>query len=245
MKSARILGLALILISNSAWSQDNSKVDWRITPYLWMVNMEGSMSVGPIDQDVDMSFSDIVKDLDFAGEVFAEVGKDKHAVHVDYTYLRLKPDPTELPNPPFQEGAELSSKLTANLFEAAYKYRWNGPNSHALVLGARLIDIEMRMTAGDLPAVTAGPSWWDYFVGIQTRNQMSPKWDFGFYGTVGTGGSDLPWTAQATFGRRYSNDNRLMLGLRAWGIDYSKDGGRNASTLDMTFYGLMVGYEFN
>ncbi len=57
-----------------------------------------------------------------------------------------------------------------------------------------------------LPASTAGPGWWDYFVGIKTHNSISAKWDFDFYGTHGTGGSDLPWTLQAMFGRRYAND---------------------------------------
>ena len=56
----------------------------------------------------------------------------------------------------------------------------------ALVLGARLIDMEIRMSPARLPEVTAGPSWWDYFVGIKTHNTISPKWDFDFYGTVGT-----------------------------------------------------------
>ena len=245
MKLTRIIGLALLLISTSAWSQDSDQFDWKITPYLWLVSMDGDLSIGPIDQEIDASFGDIVSDLDFAGEIYAELGKDKHAFHVDYTYLRLKPDPTELPSPPFLPDSELSSKLTNNIFEAAYNYRWKGPDGPALVLGARLIDMEMRMSPARLPAVTAGPSWWDYLVGIKTHNTISPKWDFDFYGTIGTGGSDLPWTAQAVFGRRYSNDNRLMLGFRAWGLDYSNVNNSRPAALDLNIYGFMVGYEFN
>ena len=45
--------------------------------------------------------------------------------------------------------------------------------------------------------------------------------------------------------RHTINDNRLMLGLRTWGIDYSDGKGVNAAALDMTFYGFMVGYDFN
>ena len=39
------------------------------------------------------------------------------------------------------------------------------------------------------------------------------------------GGSDLLWTLQAMFGRRYSNDNRLALCVRVWGVDYSQGKG--------------------
>jgi len=245
MKWTRVIGLALILISNSAWSQDADQLDWKITPYLWAINMDGGLSIGPIDQDIDVSFSDIVSNFDLGAAIYAELGKGKHAFHIDYTYLRLKPDPTELQSPPFPPNAELSTKMTINLFEPAYNYRWNGPDGPALVLGARLTDMDIRMSPANLPAVNAGPSWWDYFVGIKTHNAISPKWDFDFYGTVGAGGSDLPWTLQAVFARRYSNDNRLALGFRLWGVDYSDGKGLQRNAIDLTYYGLMVGYEFN
>ena len=86
-----------------------------------------------------------------------------------------------------------------------------------------------------------------YFAGVKTHNSISTNWDFDFYGTIGTGGSDLPWTVQGMFGRRFSNGNRLGLGVRVWGIDYAEGEGLAGqyTTLDTTFYGLMIGYEFN
>jgi len=247
MKSLRLIGAFLALISTSGWAQESAGMDWKITPYLWMVGISGDVAIGPIEQELDVSFSDVWNDFEIGGAVFAEFGKDKHAVHLDYTYLRLRPDPTPLPSPPFQPDAELATKMTINIFETAYSYRWRGTDGPALVLGARMMDIEMRMNIGNLPVAEAGPDWWDYFAGVKTHNAMGAKWDFDFYGTIGTGGSDLPWTLQAMFGRRYSNDNRLMLGFRVWGIDYSdKEGAMNQySALDATFYGMMVGYEFN
>jgi hypothetical protein len=62
--------------------------------------MTGDLSIGPFNQDIDVSFSDILSNMDFAGQVYTELGKGKHAVHFDYTYLRLKPDPTKLASPP-------------------------------------------------------------------------------------------------------------------------------------------------
>jgi hypothetical protein len=245
MKLIKVLGLTLLLISTSAWSQDSDEWDWKVTPYLWLINMEGDVSIGPLAPEIDESFSDILSNLDFAGEIYAELGKGNHAVHVDYSYLRIKPDPTELASPPYPPDSELATKLTNNIFETAYNYRWNGPDGPALVLGARLIDMEIRMSPTGQPAVNAGPNWWDYFVGIKTHNTISTKWDFDFYGTIGTGGSDLPWTVQANFGRRYSNGNRLMLGFRAWGLDYSEVENSTATALDLNLYGFMVGYEFN
>ena len=247
MKSIRVLCVLFALTCSTAWAQGSDEWDWKIAPYLWAVSLDGEIAIGEITQDIDVSFSDILSDFELGGSVYAEVGKGNHAFHIDYTYIRTRPDPTPLPTPPFQEGAELASKMTINIFEPAYHYRWDGADGPALVLGARLMDIEMRMNIGNLPAAEAGPNWWDYFVGVKTHNAISEKWDFGFYGTIGTGGSDLPWTLQGMFGRRYSNGNRLGLGVRVWGIDYSKNEGvRDQYTaLDATFYGLMIGYKFN
>lgn len=83
--------------------------------------------------------------------------------------------------------------------------------------------------------------------GVKTNNVISANWGFGFYGTIGEGDSDLPWTLQGIFGRRFSNDNRLGLGVRVWGIDFSENEGLMGqfTRIDATFYGLIIGYEFN
>jgi hypothetical protein len=240
-----MIGFSLIAISTSAHSQNADQWDWKIAPYLWGINMDGDLSIGPIDQDIDVSFSDILDNMEIAAQVYAELGKSNHSVHFDYTYLRLRPDATALPSPPFQEGAKLASKMTVNILETAYNYRWNGVDGPVLVLGARLTDMQIRMNIGNLPVAESGPDWWDYFVGVKTRSAISTDWDFEFYGTVGTGGSDLPWTLQTTFGRRYSNGNRLLLGFRLWGVDYSQGTGLQSTEMDLNYYGAVIGYEFN
>lgn len=248
MKFLQLICACLAMVSASSWAQESGGIDWKIAPYLWTVGLDGSITIGEINQDIDVSFSDILSDFELGGSLYAELGKGNHAFHIDYTYIRTRPDPTPLPTPPFQEGAELASKMTINIFEPAYNYRFNGAEyGPSLVLGARLVDIKMRMNIGNLPAAEAGPDWWDYFVGVKTHNAISDKWDFDFYGTIGTGGSDTPWTLQGMFGRKFSNGNRLGLGVRVWGIDYSDKGGLmgDYTAIDATFYGLMVGYEFN
>ncbi len=254
MKLRHYFYVIAALSCSSTWAQESDSWDWKIAPYLWTVGISGDLVIGDISQDLDLSFSDILSDFELGGSVFTEFGKGHHAVHFDYTYLRLRPDPTEFPSPPFPPESTLSTKMTINIFEPAYNYRFDGLNSTALVVGARYMDIAMRMTpdlTGPAPIdpdpVEVGPSWWDYFIGIKTHNEISANWDFGFYGTIGGGDSDLPWTLQAMFGRRFSNDNRLGLGVRVWGIDFSDNEGLMGefTQIDATFYGLLIGYEFN
>lgn len=245
MKGVSLLGISLALMSTLTHAQGTDPWDWKITPYLWGINLGGDLSIGPISQDIDVSFSDILSNLELAGLVYTELGKGKHAVHFDYSYVRLRPDPTELASPPFPPNVKLSTKITMNIFEPAYNYRWHGPDGPAVVVGARFTDAEIRLSPENLPASTSGPGWWDYFVGIKTHNAINTNWDFDFYGTVGAGDSDFPWTLQASFGRRFESDNRLQLGFRLWGVDYSQGKGARRTTLDLNYYGFIIGYEFN
>jgi hypothetical protein len=254
MNIPRILVAMLILTSVSTWAQDGDRFDWKIAPYFWAMNIDGSLAFRDLEQDLDVSFKDLVSTFDIGGALFAELGKGNHAVHIDYTYIRLKPDPIALPSPPFPPDSTLSTKMTVKIFEPAYNYRWAGPDGGAIVLGARYMDIEMRMKPDltgpgliDPDPVEVGPSWWDFFIGVKTHNRISANWDFDFYGTIGAGDSDLPWTLQGKFSRRFSNDNRLGLGVRVWGIDFSENEGvmGQFTGIDMTFYGLLIGYEFN
>ena len=251
--------LLVYLLPGVASAQNSDGVDWKIAPYLWAVGIDGSATLAGYEQDLDVSFSDLASDLEIGGSVFAEVGKGHHALSLDYTYLRLKPDPTPLPSPPTPPDSAMATKMTINILETAYNYRFDGLGSTALVAGARYMDIALRLTpeinGPQLPVepsfpqdpIEFGPSWWDGFVGVKTFNSISQKWDFEFYGTVGYGQSDWPWTLQAMFSRRYSNDNRLGLGVRMWGIDYSDNNGfmGDYAAIDATFFGLMLGYEFN
>ena len=249
----------LCVLPGVASAQMSDDLDWKISPYLWTVGMDGSATLIGYEQDLDVSFSDILDDFEVGGSIFAEVGKGHHALSVDYTYLRLKPDPTALPTPPAPPDSTMATKMTINIFEAAYNYRFDGLNSTALVAGARYMDIALRLTPDingpELPIeppfpqdpLEFGPDWWDGFVGIKTYRQLGQAWSFEFYGTVGYGGSDWPWTLQAMFARSFSNDNRLALGARVWGIDYSDNNGLQGeyAAIDATFFGLMIGYEFN
>ena len=263
MKNVFSICTAIVLLCASTWAHGSDEWEWKVAPYLWTVGIDGTLAVGSLESDLDVSFGDILSDFDVGGSLYGELGKGRHAFHVDYTYLRLKPDDTALPTPPFPMDSSLSSKMTTNILEGAYHFALNEAGTVELVAGARYLDIEMRLTPNvtapapptqppveppfpDSP-VEVGPSWWDYFVGIRTSQRISANWDFEFYGTYGGGDSDHPWTLQAMFGRRFANENRLGLGFRIWSIDYSNvEGIRNELTrIDTTFTGFMIGYEFN
>ena len=259
MNSVKFLFVLLAFLSGTTNGQESDDWDWKIAPYLWAVGLDGTATLAGYDQDINVGFSDFLSEFEIGGSVFAEVGKGHHAFSFDYSYIRLKPDPTLLPSPPTPPDSTMATKMTVNIFESAYNYRLDSLDSTAIVVGARYIDLALRLTPNingpELPIeppfpqnpVEFGLSWWDAFVGVKTFNQISQNWAFQFYGSVGYGQSDWPWTLHGLFTRQFSNNNRLGLGARVWGIDYSKNisfMGEYAG-IDATFYGLIIGYEFN
>ena len=122
MKTALAHILALCLLPGIALAQSSDSVDWKIAPYLWTVGMDGSATLAGYEQDLDVSFSDILSDFEIGGSVYAEIGKGHHAFSADYTYIRLRPDPTPLPSPPTPPDSTMETKMTINILELAYIY---------------------------------------------------------------------------------------------------------------------------
>ena len=73
-----IFMLVIGLVCPMAYGEGPNKTDsdeWRfsITPYLWAVGLNGDMTVKGVDSDVDVSFGDILTNLDIALEAHFEV----------------------------------------------------------------------------------------------------------------------------------------------------------------------------
>lgn len=238
-----------LILTAPVFAQSDDAWDFKVAPYLWLVGIEGTLSVGTSTGDLDASFSDILDQLDFAGQVFFSGQRGKHGFHVDYTYLRLKPDDTPLSTPPFPPESTLGTKLTTNLLEVAYNHYFDVPdNDVAFLVGLRYTDMEIQLDPSFQEGrINAGPSsLTDFFVGVRTVTPISDKWAFSFQGTAGTGDSESPLTLQAVFSREVRHGNRLAIGARYWKLKFREDGPKNMPvTMDTNFAGLMVGYMFD
>ncbi|MHC5024825.1 MAG: hypothetical protein ACYTGG_13130 [Planctomycetota bacterium] len=67
---------------------------WRIdlTPVLWAPEVDGTATVRGVDADIDMSFSDILDDLDFGAMLQVRAFKDPWVVQFNGFYLKLETD---------------------------------------------------------------------------------------------------------------------------------------------------------
>ena len=215
--------------------------EFAIAPYLVAAGMDGSMTVKGIDADVDVPFSDIIDNLDFAAMVHFDMRNDHWVLMSDLFYVDL-----EGSNDVALGTATVTVQQT--LFEVAGGYRVSP--AVTLLGGGRWVDLESssRYTGQILDEeVSAGKSWIDPFVGIHLMTPLSERWWFGARGDIGGFGvgSDLAWQVYTDIGFRASRVVSIILGYRAIDMDYEDGSGRDLFRYDMLIAGPQLAVAFS
>lgn len=237
------LGAAVVILAApQAGAQSGSDSwDFSIAPYLIAAGMDGSITVKGIEADVDVPFSDIVDNLDFAAMVRFDMRNERWVLSSDLFYVDL-------------EGNKDAALGTASvvvqqtLFEVAGGYRISP--AFTLLAGARWVDLETGIRYADEFAereVDAGKSWVDPFIGIQVMAPLTQRWWLGARGDIGGFGvgSEMAWQAYADLGFRVSDLVSVFLGYRAIDMDYEDGSGRDLFRYDMLIAGPQIGVTFS
>jgi len=235
---------AVVALSASLASAQASSNKWQyaIAPYLWGAGMDGTLTIGDQQANIDVPFSDILDDLDFALMGHFDMRNDRWLVVSDLVFVDLE-DKQDLTRGTLKAGVDLT------IFEAAGGYRVSP--AIALIAGARWVDMSASLSySGELaqPDADAGESWIDPVVGINVFTPLSKneKWWLGAYGDIGGFGigSQLTWELYANVGYRASHLVSIVLGYRALDIDYEGGSGARSADLDLLISGPELGVVF-
>jgi hypothetical protein len=236
------------LTSVAAAQEFAPEPDWKISAYLWTAALDGTLGLGPIEADIDLSFSDLLSDLDIGGSLAVRRDMGSHMLVGDLTYLALTPD--DQPGP---MGSTIGSGLDLTLLAAYYGYKWGQSDRYgALLVGARYNELAIDMNVKfDLPTapevkVSVAPSFTDIVIGGMFATKLSPKWDMFFTGDIGAGGSNSSWQTQVMFQRRLQSGNRINMGARILSVDFDDTvAGGQLFVLDATITGFMFGFTWD
>jgi hypothetical protein len=236
-------GAAVVILSAPQAAAQSGSNDWEfaIVPYLVAAGMDGSITVKGIDADVDVPFSDIIDNLDFAAMAHFEMKNQRWMLSSDLFYVDLEGN-----NDVALGTASVTVQQT--LFEVAGGYRVSPV--FTLLAGARWVDLEnrIRYTGPILDEdVNAGKSWIDPFVGVHIMAPFAERWWFGAHGDIGGFGvgSELAWQAYADVGFHASKVVSIILGYRAIDMDYEDGSGRDLFRYDMLIAGPQIGVAFS
>ncbi len=212
--------------------------DWnfRAFLYLWAPELGGRTVTG---QDMSVSFSDILDNLDFGLMGALEANRGPWSFLGDFQYLDLSSGSNAAVGPGIPASADADVEGFVFTGSAGYDLRSDQTGQLVAFGGFRYLDMD---TTANL-AVGAGSQRLsekinntDAIIGLRGFHPLSEKWAISYYGDIGAGDSDLTWQASLTFDYRINNW-QLSLGYRHLDWDIS-----NSNLLSaLSFSGPIVG----
>ena len=187
--------------------------DWslNISPYVWGAGLEGSIASfpGAPTAEVDVSFEDILENLDMAGMAIVELRYGRVAAYMDLVYTSIGAD-QETPLGILFDDVELENELFIGTFGGAYRALETDHATLDLLGGVRVwsVDTVLKLEGGVLPdrEFEHGENWIDPIVGLHGLYQfengvfLTSLSQVGGFGV----GSDLTWDTFGGIGYRFT-----------------------------------------
>jgi hypothetical protein len=226
---------------------DDDEWTFEISPYLWAAALKGDLRVRNSTAQVDASFSDLFKQLDFALAVRLEAGKNRWRVIIDENYMNLGTTGTGL------LGQPVDIQPTLNFFEVGASYAVvvvpnddstaNDPLPPVFELeglgGLRHTHFGLGIQRGTNPAEEGSRNLVDFFGGARLKGRPHPEFTIIVKSTVGGGGSNLAWTFSGV------GDYRFRRNMSFWGgyqiLDMDADDPSNTVGFNGKLHGLIFG----
>jgi hypothetical protein len=256
---ARLVCLLGVLAPSYVGADEFVSNDWQfqIAPYAWALAADGDTTVQGQKSDLDLSFQDIVDELNYGLMLEGEARKGRIGVFTNILYANLGKN---------EESGGTTIDPDINLFWGSFAgfYRlgpWDldseaGGDGPQLIVdpyaGVRYtyLDVDLDVSPGG--DFGGDEQWVDPIVGLRTIWQLTPRWGVTAGGDIGGFGvgSDFQWMATGLIRYRFGlfgdDDAQFGAGYRALHQDYSDGSGANKFEWDVTLHGpvFTVGIEF-
>ena len=208
--------------------------DWTFTTaaYLWGASLDGKSGVfGLPPQELELSFGDVLEDLQFAVMGLAEARKGPFMLGMDLTYTKVSSTIDSPRGIIFDDvSVDTTSWMVTGI--AGYSIFDNDVARLDLVGGARLWSVnsefalDSKLQRLDGRTAEDGASWADPLMGAKLLLDLTPDLYISAWGMVGGFGigSDEMWDVMAGAGYRFNDTFSVFGGYRAVSVDYSDDG---------------------
>ena len=214
---------------------------WKFggSAYLWAAGVEGTDSAG---DEIDVSFSDILEDLDGGLMGIISARKGKWTLLADLIYLSIHQETSSTANiigVPEKIDVDVKLKGFISTFGVAYRVIEDEMTRLDLLVGARYFYLSVDLdtdVGGSKISGSDSEDVLDAIIGSQVILNLSDRWYLSCYADVGAGDSKLTWQAWPGIGYRLKHVD-VVAGYRhlAWKSD---DGDAIG---DINFSGPMIG----
>lgn len=221
---------------------------WQATvaAYVWGAGIDGTVGVfGLPAVDVDVSFIDILDNLDFAAMAVGQVRYERFGLFADLVYVKISAA-AATPLGLIADRAGLGQEVAIATLTGTYDLsRWEGLQLQAMA-GARIWSVEtkLNLSGGLIPVGRSlrreqQETWVDPLIGLQARYDLDDRWFLTGWGMVSGFGaaSDFGWDVLGAAGYEINDRFSLAAGYRGAGVDYTNDG----FVWDVAMHGPIIG----
>ncbi len=224
-------------------AKEGTDSQWKVSvsPFAWLVGIDGTVKFKGRSADVNMSMGDILDNMDVAGELHVEAFNGTYGLFVEPNYLKMSEDVTAtLPI----SGAEVKSKYTATTLFIEFggfsrlvdiKNEAGGHNTIDLIGGLRYWDMENEVklsvpVAGVDREAKTDTTFLDPFVGFRLKAYMAGRVPYSLRADIGGlnigSSSTFTYNLQALVGFDVTQSITVFGGYRILSVDYgdSEDG---------------------
>jgi outer membrane receptor protein involved in Fe transport len=220
--------------------------EWKheVAPYVWGAGMSGKSGVGDVVADVEMSFGDIVENLQYGFMGAYRASNDQWSITVDGVYMAL--GATER-GPHGRLKADIDLDQAALEVDAGYAVL----DQLTLIAGLRYNDITAKVRAagplGNVEHASGSKSWVDPVLGASYRIPFNDTWSLMLRGDIGGFGvgSDFAWQGAATLRWQAKPTFGVLAAYRYIDMDYDSDSGARTFKYDMAMSGPALGVVFS
>lgn len=195
--------------------------------------LSGKVTSGSNTADVDVGFSDIIKNLKFGAMGSFRLGYGPWAGTTEIMYIDLH-----------GKNANFDVRSKQTVVELAGSYRFN-PFIEALG-GYRYNSLTTDLTGPFGRVHNSGINWWDPFIGSKITLPVKPTIAFNFRGDVGglIAGSEFGWQAFPSLSWRFKHCCSSELGYRWISVDHEEGSGSTLFQYDVLTQGPQIGLTF-
>ena len=247
---ASLLSIFFIsLLSAPAFSQEDDSRTWTysVEPYLLGSSINGSAGMGRVSGiAVDVSFSDILENLQMAGMLHFEAQhRNGWGMILDYGFVDLGADTS------VGFGGVIDASIRQGVLEAlATRQIGSGSGTLEVLAGIRWWDNKVKASFDPLiwngsVSASINEDWVDPVVGLRWSSALSDRWQLQLRGDVGGlgVGSDFSWGASATAFYKMNDRFDLEFGYKAVDVDYESGDAADDGyfAYDATMHGPLLG----
>ncbi len=246
----------------------DDKWQFTIIPYAWLAGISGDVTVKDRTVHTSVPFDDILKNLDFGGQVQVEARKDNWGIFFQENYMKLTPT-ASLSRPAAidlieggptirQVNVRTNIQISITEFGGFYRigevgYTLNGQRtaSFDVLAGGRYWYLQ-DYTYLSLPqrgysfSNTLYGNVIDPMIGLRMQTYFAKNFFVNLRGDaagfgVSSNSSHISWNGVGGIGYDISPHSTLLAGYRYLYIDYSPSGGGN---IKLTMQGPVIGFAY-